>query len=197
MLERAVIALLLITFGWLSEPQAFAGEPGQARLSLERSEDLETAFGAFDFDQVRVFTWRGGILQGKINFQDGQNIKPVDLEERLTKAAKSLLLKGETFDPRTMHGALVMTIKNPEGKEIKERRCRVSIAFSFNIDPREDKIAVLGTSVIIEGRIPNEGAANKRLLAGGKQIARESFGPTGKEFTLYELYLSGKDEKSK
>jgi hypothetical protein len=86
-----VAALLLTTLAWPSEPRAFAAEQGKAELVLERSEDLEMALRAFDFDMVRVFTWRGGLLRGKINFQEGGNIKPVDLEERIAREAKLLL----------------------------------------------------------------------------------------------------------
>lgn len=203
MMRGAVVALLLITFAWLSERRAFAAEQDKAEPILERSEDLEMALRAFDFDVVRVFTWRGGLLRGKINLQDGDNIKPVDLEERITREAKVLLLKGESFDPKTMRGALVLTIKKPAGNAAKEWQCRVSIAIKLKtVSPDGKEGLGGGRQFVIQGRVPH---APDGMMSFGKTIAREWVTPEGgKKFMLYELELSpskparsGQDEKPK
>ena len=191
-MRKAVLAaVLLVTFGLLSE-RPFAAEPGKGKVSIERSEDIEDAFEAFDFDQVRVFTWCGGILQGKINFQNGQSIEAVDLEERIATKANLLLLKGETFDPKTMRGALVLTIKKPEVEAVKSRQCRVSIVFNFDVLSRDGKVKLgTGSRLMIEGRIPEKRAETEQVRSYGKMGAKESFTPKrGKEFTLYELKLA-------
>jgi hypothetical protein len=96
-MRASVVALLLAAFS-LSGPRAATAEPSKAKLSLERSEDLEMALEAFGFDEVRVFIWRGGILEGKINLQEGQDIKPLDLNGSVLETVKDLLSPGEAID---------------------------------------------------------------------------------------------------
>jgi hypothetical protein len=85
-------------------------EPAVAQGALERSEDLESALQPLGFDEVRVFSWHGGLLNGKVHFQDGENIKPVDFNT-LTNSVKKLFPKGTTFDPSAISGVLVIAIK--------------------------------------------------------------------------------------
>jgi hypothetical protein len=188
-----------------------AAEPAGSDLLLERSEDVEAAFKAFDFDEVRVFIWRGGLLEGKVNFLEGGTIKPVDLSDIVLKTAKKLLGKGESLDPKAISGVIVIAIKKPAGSAAKGRQCHVSLAVrktAVRDDGKGKKLqGMKRTRSEIKGLVPKEGEVGTEFSSGVKGViyrASESFTPKGgKEVTLYELKLSaqpagaGKGEKGK
>src|SRR5215467_577392 len=125
----AVFAVLI----WERAQFVLAADPGDPVTELVGSEDLELALKDLGFDLVHAYTWRGGVLQGKINFQDGSVIKPLDLDSRVLELAKPMFREGETFDPKVLHGAIVIAIKKPENAATKFRTCQISIVVGADI----------------------------------------------------------------
>src|SRR5262249_14653324 len=82
----------------LGGPCARAAQPADAKPLLQRSEDTETALRAYGFEEVRVFTWRHGLLEGKVTFLDGQTSKPIALSAVVLGTTKELLRKGESLE---------------------------------------------------------------------------------------------------
>jgi hypothetical protein len=196
------VPFLLVALSCLGGPRAFAVGPTKANLALERSEDLQTALAPLGFDEVRVFTWRGGLLGGSITFQDGQDLQPMDLGAVVLATARKLFRDGEALDPKAISGVIVIAIQKPAGDAAKGRPCRVSMAVRKDVvrdDGKENQRSeMMRTRSEIKGLVPAEGAfgAASVFSAGSGDTktdfqAKESFTPKeGKEFTLYELKLS-------
>jgi hypothetical protein len=210
-MRALLLPFLLPAVGCFGVQLAWAVEPVGVKLLLERSEDMEAALRAYDFDEIRVFTWRGGLLEGKISVLEGGAIKPVDLGAVVLKTAEKLLDNGESLDPKAISGVLVIAIKKPAADAPKARQCHVSIAARKNVvrdDGKGNKVHVMKRARSeIKGLVPAEGEFGTQSSGGVEGVAyqvSESFSPKGcKKFTLYELKLSakpagaGKDEKGK
>jgi hypothetical protein len=200
-MKATFICWLLVSLAWLDGGPSWSAEPGHATPLLERSEDIETALMAYGFAEIRVFTWRGGLLGGKVNFLEGPDSKPVDLSAAILDTAKKTVAKGERLDPRTVSGVLIIAIKRPAADDAKGRPCHVSITVRNQIvreDGKGNKRSEM-TRIMseIKGLVPAERTSGAFVEtssgAGGTRPqyrARESFTlKGGKEFTLYELML--------
>jgi hypothetical protein len=203
-MRASFVALLLPSLVFLSDPHACVAEPVNTQPLLERSEDLESAIQLLGFDEVRVFSWRGGLLHGKINFRDGPDIKPVDLNG-LGDSAKKLFPKGTVFDPHPISGVLVIAMKKPTDDAAKDRECQVSIVVRVSVvcddGKGTKKTASMSTTSVAKGLVPAPlrsstlRTTNTFVISGAGNIhrAKESFRDNGgKTFTLYELDLSAK-----
>jgi hypothetical protein len=203
-MRASFVAVFLPALVCLSDPHARPAEPAQTQLSLERSEDLERAFELQGFEEVRVFSWRGGLLNGKINFRDGQDSKPVDLNG-LGDSARRLFPKGMALDPQAISGVLVIAIKKPAGDAAKDRQCQVSIVIRVTVvrdDGKGTKRYESGSATsVAKGLVPAGLKSNKLesstffVMSGGEAVRRAKewyMTKGGKKFTLYELNLSAK-----
>jgi hypothetical protein len=188
---KAVHILILAAVTCVVGPCALAAQSADAKPLLERSEDMEAALSAYGFEEVRVFTWRNGLLKGQITFLDGQKLKPADLSAVVLAVAKKLLAEGEALDPKVFSGVLVIAINKPAGKPGKRRPCRVSVAVRKTVGRTMTR-----AKAKFEGIVPEEGEFGiySLLEVGGvAYAASERFTPKGgKEFKLYELNLSAK-----
>jgi hypothetical protein len=188
---RSVHILIFAAVTCVVGPCALPAQSADAKPLLERSEDMEAALSAYGFDEVRVFTWRNGLLEGKITFLDGQKLKPADLSAVILAVAKKLLREGEALDPKVFSGVMVIAINKPAGKPGKGRPCRVSLAVRKTVGGTMTR-----AKAKFEGMVPEEGefGVYSLLEAGGvRYAASERFTPKGgKEFKLYALNLSAK-----
>src|SRR5262249_7265675 len=92
-------SFLLAIASCLVGHSAWAEKPADVKPALEQSADMEAALKALGYADVRVFSWRGGLLQGKISFLDGKDIKPTDLNDVVLGATKKIF-PGEDIDAR-------------------------------------------------------------------------------------------------
>jgi hypothetical protein len=201
-MKALFVPFLIGLLGYLAGQRALAAEPAPAKPLLERSEDLEAALPAYGFQETRVFTWRGGILGGKINFLDGQNIKSIDLNTHLLDAARKLFRAGETFDPSTLSGVLVIAIKKPVNAASQMRHCHVSVVVRKLVEEKDDtgKVARFEkrmTTLEIKGMVPDRAGkpgALPDIAADKDPLERSEALPLkgGRKFPLYELKLSTK-----
>jgi hypothetical protein len=210
-MRALLLPFLLTVITWSGGRCASAAEPVAARLLLERSEDTEAAFRAYGFDEVRVFTWRGGLLEGKVNFREGGAIRPVDLGAALQNTARKLVHDKESLDPKTISGVIVFAIKKPASDSPRERECHVSIAVRRNVvwddGKGNKKEAMQRATSQIRGMVPADVESRAESSVGVEGVVykgRESLTPKGgKKFLLYELTLSvepsevGKEEQGK
>ena len=192
---------------WERGALVLAADPRDPVTELVSSEDLEGAFKALGFDFVHAYFWHGGLLQGKINFQDGPAIKPLDLDRQLFEMAKSMFREGETFDPKVLSGAIVVAIKKPESEVAKARTCQVSVVIRKHVIRDDGKgkktVEERRLSRMFSGQVPKVGQVEAESRVSdffetneGKQF---SLGATmtfeaddGKDFLLYSLNVSDK-----
>jgi hypothetical protein len=203
-MRTSFVAFLLAALACLSGQYARVAEPAVAQVALERSEDLESALQPLGFEEVRVLSWHGGLLNGKVYFQDGENIKPVDFNT-LANSVKELFPKGTAFDPSAISGVLVIAIKKAAEDAATERQCQVSIVVRVKVvhDDGKGRKKTESRSItsVAKGPVPAKATSNKLesnaffVIGGGgtDRRARESYIANGsKKFTLYELDVSAK-----
>lgn len=199
----AIFAVLI----WQRAQLVLAADPRDPVTELVSSEDLERAFKALGFDFVHAYSWHGGLLQGKINFQDGPATKPLDLDGQLFEMAKSMFREGETYDPKVLRGAIVIAIQKPERVGAKTRTCQVSVVVRKQVIRDDGKgkknVDEKRLSRMFSGQVPKIGQieAESRVTdffetKEGKQF---SLGATmtfeaddGKDFALYSVNVSDK-----
>jgi hypothetical protein len=200
-MKATIHSFLLAIASCMAGQSAWAEKPADAKPALERSEDMEAALAALGYADVRVFTWRGGILQGKISFLDGKDIKPADLSAVVLGATKRLFL-GEEIDARAVSGVIVIATERT-GDASKGHPCRVSIALRReSVDGKDRATLRIGTA--LKGMLPDRGSESSESIALSRDGVRELVTPKGgKEFMLYELKVSprpggkGKEDKDK
>jgi hypothetical protein len=77
------------------------------RPALEPVPDLQGLAGPLGFHTLHVYRWRGGTLEGWVQFQT--EAEPVKQDLEVSKRAK--LMAGEKFDPRAVSGVIVFAFK--------------------------------------------------------------------------------------
>jgi hypothetical protein len=135
-------------------------------------ENLDKVGEFLGYNSIHLFRWRGGTLEGWVQFQT--EAEPVKLDLEVSKNAKRFVLKDQIYDPRAVSGEIMIAVKTRKDK-ITISDCLVGIRYWVK---RKD--GTIGSSYTLSGAIDAEKAKTdwswKGMSVGMRQIGNETVG---------------------
>jgi hypothetical protein len=159
-------------------------------------ENVDRVADFLGYSSIHVYRWRGGTLEGWVQFQT--EAEPVKLDLEVSKYAKKYVLKDQPYDPRAVSGEIMIAVKTRKDK-IRTSDCLVGIRYWVK---RKD--GTIGSSYTLSGAIEGDKAKTnwswKGMNVGMLQLGNEAVGHIGRggesgldekrDYLLYKFKVS-------